>query len=61
MTRREITAKYSTKCYECGEAIIQGELVVWHKDDDGSSVVWHTACDRGKMSRAERDGEKDAD
>lgn len=44
MTRKIITAKYCSNCYECGERIIPGARVVYDSD---TGIVWHLECDRG--------------
>lgn len=48
--RKVITAKYKSKCYECGDVIVPGDDIVWDCDD--RNAVWHLDCDRAAQPPA---------
>ena len=49
--RKQITAKFESKCYECGEPINPGDKIFWDRDESmGESCAWHIECDRSVKS-----------
>jgi len=45
--RKQIIAKFASKCYECGEPINPGDKIFWEKDEStDESFTWHVGCDR---------------
>lgn len=47
--RREITARFNSKCHECQDAIEVGEVIIWDAGNTFSSekpVAWHKECNR---------------